>query len=110
MCAGESEGKVEIIGYTVKESNETTGNTSERAGEAIANPHLQSPNVEIIEIAVQRCIALQKAKEHASAPSSTVTLPRKTTYILGLQMLVVMLLEPLTEEIPDVSKDYQHEI
>lgn len=84
---GKLEGEIHIIRLAVKQSDESTRHTSHRSPEAIVDSELQSSNVEVVEVAVERSIAIS-----------------------FLQMLVVLLSKPLAEEVSHVAKYDENEV
>ena len=79
--------EVEIIRYAVYQRNVSPRYPSCWSIEAIIDAHLQTPDIEIVEITVEWSIAISR-----------------------LQMAVVLLPEPFAKEISDMSKDYQDQV
>lgn len=79
--------KIVIIRGPINECNVSTGHSCNRPGKAVVYSHLQASDVEVIEIAIQRCIT-----------------------VIGLQMPIVLFMEFLAEKISDVSKNNQDQV
>lgn len=74
---------VEIIRLAVEESDVTAGDASSGSGEAVVDAHLESTDVEVVEIIVQGCVAI--------------------LYPEGLVMGLIS--EPLAEEVAGVTEE-----
>ena len=80
--ACQSEMQVVVVGFAIYQSDVSSWNSSCWSRKAVVDPHFQSSNVEIVEVAVQRCIPVSR-----------------------LQMLIMLLPEALSEKVPDVPED-----
>jgi hypothetical protein len=56
--SGEGKGVVEVLGFTVKEIDGSSGNPSDRIGKTVIDTGLESPSVKGIKIRVEGCITL----------------------------------------------------
>jgi hypothetical protein len=81
------ETQVEVVRLAVEQSDESTGHSSNGASEAVVDAQLQSADVEVIEIAVQRGVSVSCR-----------------------QVLVLLLLEALSEEVAHMAEDDEDEV
>lgn len=77
--------KVVVVRFTVYQGDIPSGYPGGGSIEAVVDSHFQSPNIEIVEVAVQGSIA-----------------------ITCLKMPVVLFSKPFSKEIPHVTKDYEY--
>jgi hypothetical protein len=47
-----------VVGRAIQQGDKSSGNTGYRSTETIVNPHLQTTDVEIIKVGIERCITL----------------------------------------------------
>jgi len=95
-----------IMRDSVEKGYEATRNAGDGATKAIVDAHLQSTDIKVIKVGVERCIALHREK----LALSCVLLKKKVTDILLPKMSIFMLFEPFPEKVPNVSKDNENEV
>jgi hypothetical protein len=79
---------VEVVGLAIHQSDETSRDTGGRASEAVIQTHLETSDIEVIEITIESCVT-----------------------IAGLESAVVLRVsETLAEEISNVTKNNQNQI
>lgn len=76
-----------VVGFAIDEVDESARHASNRPAKAVIDSHLQSADIEIVEITIQGGIAIPLA-----------------------QVIVVLLPEPLAEEVANMTKDDEDEV
>jgi len=64
LCGRASEGEryIVIIGDSVEKGYEATGNASDGTTKAIVDAHLQSTDIKVVKVGIERCIALHRER------------------------------------------------
>jgi hypothetical protein len=79
---------VEVVGLAVHQCDKASGDASGRASETIIQAHLEASDIEIVEIAVESCIA-----------------------VAGFEGAIVLgVSETLAKEVANMTKNYQDQV
>ena len=85
--AGQTKGEVVVDRAPIQQGDVAAGDADDGTGEAIVQAHLQSADVEVVEVAVERGVA-----------------------ILGLQVPIPLAPKALAEKVPNVTENDEDEV
>jgi hypothetical protein len=103
--------------YAIEEGDEAAGNAGDWTTETVVDPHLQSTDVKVVKVGIERRVALEiqvslavSQRECEEQGGFNRNRDREGLYILLTKMGVFVLLESFPEKVSNVTKDDENEV